>query len=88
VPKSFPDERLTPYVRSAVLTVQALLREREPKNEAEEEHVRMAMGCCAMACALPVLNTFYLSQADKVPRQAALTDYVFHDANDILKLAS
>jgi hypothetical protein len=46
------------------------------------------MGCFAMAYALPVLNTFYLSQADKVPRQVALTDYVFHDASDVLKLAA
>jgi hypothetical protein len=88
VPKSFPDERLAPHVRSAILTVQALLREREPQNEAEEERVRMAMGCYAMAYALPVLNTFYLSRAEMVPRQIAQTDYVFHDANDIMKLVS
>lgn len=48
----------------------------------------MAMGCFAMANALPVLNTFYLSQAEKVPRQVALTDYVFHDAGELLKLAA
>ena len=68
--------------------VQALLGSREPQNEAEEKRVRMAMGCFAMAYALPVLNTFYLSQAEKVPRQVALTDYVFHDAGAILKLAA
>ena len=86
--KNLPDELLQPHVTSAISMVRALLRDREPRNEADEARVRVAMGCFAMAYALPVLNTFYLSRAAEVPRKVAETDYVFHDPADMLKLAS
>ena len=87
-PEKLPEELLAPHVTSAVSMVRSLLGKREPKDEAEEERVKTAMGCFAMAYALPVLNTFYLSQAEKVPRQVALTDYVFHEPGEMLKLAA
>lgn len=88
LPSSIPDELLAPHIAGAVSMATTLLGGREPQNETEEARVREAMGCFAMAYALPVLNTFYLSQAEKVPRQVALTDYVFHEPGDILKLAA
>ena len=88
LPNSLPEAQLLPHVTSAVSMVRSLLGGREPKNEAEEDRVRVAMGCFAMAYALPILNTFYLSQAEKVPRQVALTDYVFHEPGEMLKLAA
>jgi hypothetical protein len=88
IPGKFPDAQLQPHVASAVSMVKSLLAGREPKDEAEAERVRTAMGCFAMAYALPVLNIFYLSQAEKVPRQVALTDYVFHEPSEMLKLAA
>jgi hypothetical protein len=60
-PRNLPESQLLPHVRSAVSMVRSLLGTRVPKDEAEEERVRAAMGCFAMAYALPVLNTFYLS---------------------------
>ncbi len=88
LPGSVPENVLLPHVTSAVLVVQTLLGDRVPKNEGEEARVREAMGCFAMSYALPVLNTFYLSQAEQVPRQVAKTDYVFHEPGDMLKLAA
>ncbi|MDR1874377.1 MAG: hypothetical protein LBQ90_05090 [Synergistaceae bacterium] len=88
LPENLPEAQLLPHLTSAVSMVKALLGDREPKDAVEEERVRTAMGCFAMAYALPVLNTFYLSQAEKVPRQVALTDYVFHEPGDVLKLAA
>lgn len=87
-PAQLGDSVLAPHVESAMSEVLAILGARVPQNEAEEGRVRLAMGCFAMANALPVLNTFYLSQAEKVPRQVALTDYVFHDAGELLELAA
>ena len=88
VPGNFPDTQLIPHVKSAVSMVRSLLGKREPKDEAEEERVKTAMGCFAIAYALPVLNTFYLSKAAQVPRDVAMTDYVFHDGADVVKLAA
>ena len=86
LPGSVPEAQLLPHIENAVSMVRMLLGKREPQNEDEEGRVRMAMGCFAMAYALPVLNTFYLSQAEKVPRQVAMTDYVFHEPGEMLKL--
>ena len=88
LPATIPEELLIPHVAGAVSMVTTLLGGRVPQNEAEEERVREAMGCFGMAYALPVLNTFYLSQAEKAPRQVGLTDYVFHEPGDMLKLAA
>ena len=45
-----------------------------------------AAGCFAIAYALPTLNTFYLSEAEKVPRRVAQTDYVLHEPGEVVKL--
>ncbi len=79
------DELLIPHIRGAVSLVQARLRDRVVQ-ESETGRIQEAMGCFAMAFALPVLNTFYLSQAEHVPRTVATTDYVFCEPGDVLKL--
>jgi hypothetical protein len=88
LPVDVSDELLLPHIRGGVSTAIAALNGRVPATDLEMERVREAMGCFAMANALPVLNTFYLSQAEKVPRHVATTDYVFHEPGDLLKLAA
>lgn len=82
------DEQLEPHIASAVQKVSAYLRGILPTNAADIGRVRLAAASFAIAYALPVLNTFYLSQAEKVPRTVAETDYVFHDPSEVLKLAA
>ena len=88
LPASVPDGELTPHIEGAARHVRGLLGGPEPTAAEDVERVREAMGCYALAYALPGLNTFYLAQADRVARQVADTDYVFHDANEVAKLVS
>lgn len=86
VPSAIPDSELAPHVAGAMRQVRGLLAGAEPTAEEDMERVREAMGCFAMAYALPCLNTFYLAQADRVGRHVADTDYVFHDATEVARL--
>lgn len=88
LPAGVKDEQLEPHIASAVQKVSAYLRGILPTNAADIGRVRLAAASFAIAYALPVLNTFYLSQAEKVPRTVAETDYVFHDPSEVLKLAA
>ncbi len=87
-PAVVKDEQLEPHVRSAVQKVTAYLKGIMPTDEADLSRVKDAAACFSIAYALPVLNTFYLSNASKVPRTVAETDYVFHDAHEVAKLAA
>ncbi len=87
LPESVTDELLAPHIDGAKRKVGALLGGRVPSGATEEDRAAEAVGCFAIAYALPVLNTFYLSQAERLPRTAAQTDYVFHEPGETLKLA-
>lgn len=88
IPANVPDARLEPHIASAIQKVTAHLRGNSPVRETDIERVKTAIACFAVAYALPVLNTFYLSRAKHVPREVAETDYVFHDPADLLKLVA
>lgn len=86
IPKFFPDGDLMSHLASASLHVEQLLAGFEPTSVEDIARVTEAIACYAMAYALPVMNTFYLSNAKNVPRQVAETDYVFYDAHELTKL--
>ena len=88
LPDGVKDEQLEPHIASAVQKVNAYLKGILPTNEADVGRVRIAATSFAIAYALPVLNTFFLSNAKNVPREVAKTDYVFHDPSEVLKLAA
>lgn len=90
LPAGIPDDRLAPHLASAVARVVGYFGGscKVPTRKLEAERVREAAACFAIAYALPVLNTFYLSQADRVPRTIAETDYVFHEPGEMLKLVA
>ena len=88
LPSKVKDESLAPHIASAIQRVTAHLKGTMPRCKADIARVKDAAACFAIAYALPVLNTFYLSQAEKVPRQVAETDYVFHDPSEVLKLVA
>ena len=92
LPDEISDERLLPHIESAERLVwnytgfspsgYATL------GENVQARLREAVGCFAIRYALPVLNTFYLDSADRVPRDVAETSgYLFHDAADVARLA-
>lgn len=87
LPAAVTDELLAPHLEGARGTVAAMLDGRTPEGVDEERLVAEATGCFAIAYALPVLNTFFLSQASRVPRRVAETDYVFHEPGEVLRLA-
>ena len=87
-PASVTDEQLAPHIEGAVQRVMAHLRGTLPRSKADVARVKVAASCFAIANALPVLNTFYLSRAKDVPRTVATTDYVFHEPNELLKLVA
>lgn len=87
LPESTKDELLEPHISGAEHKVKGYLGGKWPTKQADVERVQEAIGCLALSFALPVLNTFYLSEADKVPRKVAQTDYVFHDPGEVVKLA-
>lgn len=88
IPKFFPDGDLLPHLTSASLHVEQMLAGFVPTAVEDIARVTEAIACYAMAYALPVMNTFYLSNAKKVPRQVAETDYVFYDAHEVMKLVA
>lgn len=88
LPSGVKDEQIEPHIASAVQKVSAYLKGVLPTDEADISRVRLAAASFAIAYALPVLNTFYLSNAKNVPRHVAETDYVFHDPSEVLKLAA
>lgn len=88
LPSGVKDAQLTPHIKSAMQKIAAHLRGATPRCKSDIERVKSAAACFAIAYALPVLNTFYLSQAENVPRKVADTDYVFHDPSEVLKLAA
>lgn len=87
-PGSVTDEQLAPHIASALQRVTAHLRGSLPRSKADIARVKDAAACFAVAYALPVLNTFYLSHAKDVPRTTATTDYVFHEPGELLKLTT
>lgn len=88
LPSKVKDELLLPHIASAIQRVTAHLKGTMPRSKADIARVKDAAACFAIAYALPVLNTFYLSQAEKVPRKVAETDYVLHDPGEVLKLVA
>lgn len=86
LPESTPEALLEPHISGASRKVKGYLGGKWPTRQADIERAQEAIGCLALSYALPVLNTFYLSEADKVPRKVAQTDYVFHDPGEVMKL--
>ncbi|WP_281680161.1 hypothetical protein [Synergistes jonesii] len=78
-------ELLAPHIESACLKVTAQIGAL-PEGGPDLDRAKDAAGCFAIAYALPTLNTFYLSEAEKVPRRVAQTDYVFHEPGELAKL--
>lgn len=85
---AFPDADLLPHLIGASLKVDRLLAGFAPSEENDVRRVEEAVACFAIANALPMLNTFYLANAKRVPRTVAETDYVFYDAHEIVKLVN
>jgi hypothetical protein len=88
IPQNITDEALEPHIESAVKFVEGFLSGAPPGNPQDAERAAYSAACFAVAYALPVLNTFYLSNAERVPRQIAETDYVFHEPGELLKLVA
>lgn len=88
LPRDIPDEMLEPHLKGAELKVKGYLGGGWPTRVTDIERTKEAIACLALSYALPVLNTFYLAQAEQVPRKVAQTDYVFHDPGEVLKLAA
>ncbi len=88
IPATFPDADLLPHLTSASLKVERLLAGFTPSEENDIQRAREAVACFAIANALPMLNTFYLANAKRVPRAVAETDYVFYDAHEVVKLVN
>lgn len=86
LPASTPDDLLEPHIGGANRKVKGYLGGKWPTRQADIERTQEAIGCLAISYALPILNTFYLSEVDKVPRKVAQTDYVFHDPGEVTKL--
>lgn len=92
LPEEVSDERLRPHIESAKRLVWQVsgydASDLAALDEAVLSRLREAAGCFAISYALPVLNTFFLANAERVPRDVAeVSDYQFHDAADIVKLA-
>lgn len=92
LPEEVGDERLQPHIESAKRLVWLVSgcdpSDLEALDDAVLARLREAAGCFAISYALPVLNTFFLANAERVPRDVAeVSDYQFHDAADIVKLA-
>lgn len=86
LPVLFPDTELLQQIESAARHVEKLLAGATPTKKNDVERAREAIACFAIAYALPIVNTFFLSDAKNVARQVAETDYVFNDAHEIIKL--
>lgn len=92
LPEEVSDERLQPHIESAERLVWQVSgynpSDLATLDAAVLSRLREAAGCFAISYALPVLNTFFLANAERVPRDVAeVSDYQFHDATDIIKLA-
>lgn len=85
IPETIGDGLLAPHIEAACLKVEAQIGTL-PTAGPDLARAKDAAGCFAIAYALPTLNTFYLSEAEKVPRRVAQTDYVFHEPGDVTKL--
>lgn len=84
IPES-ADSIVEAHIESACLKVLSQIG-KFPTNNDDQTRAKDAAGCFAIAYALPTLNTFYLSEAEKVPRRVAQADYVFHEPGDVTKL--
>lgn len=85
IPANVEDALLEPHIEAACLKVIAQIGGM-PTDTADLARAKDAAGCFAIAYALPTLNTFYLSEAEKVPRRVAQSDYVFHEPGEVAKL--
>ena len=87
-PPGVSDGMIEPHAASALQRVRARLGDVDLLGPEDTVRAREAAACFAIAFALPVLNTFYLSHAKNVPRAVAETDYVFHEPGELLKLVN
>lgn len=88
LPDFLPDAEILPHLESAQRHVDSLLAGNVPTSQDDVARVKEAIGCFAIAYALPGLNTFCLANADKVPRLVAETDYVFNSAAEVRTLVN
>ena len=86
LPESIGAELLGPHINAACLKVAAQIGA-APTDGADLNRAKDAAGCFAIAYALPVINTFYLSEAAKLPRRMQETgDYRFHESDELIRL--
>ncbi len=79
------DSIVAAHIESACLKVLAQIGTL-PTTGPDLIRAKDAAGCFTIAYALPTLNTFYLSEAEKVPRRVAQSDYVLHEPGEVVKL--
>jgi hypothetical protein len=86
IPETIGDGLLTPHIEAACLKVAAQIGTL-PTAGPDLARAKDAAGCFAIAYALPVINTFYLSEAAKLPRRIQETgDYRFYESDELIRL--
>ena len=86
IPENIEDGLLAPHIEAACLRVAAQIGAL-PETGPDLARAKDAAGCFAIAYALPVINTFYLSEAAKLPRRIQETgDYRFHESDELIRL--
>lgn len=86
IPETIGDGLLAPHIEAACLKVAAQIGTL-PTAGPDLARAKDAAGCFAIAYALPVINTFYLSEAAKLPRRIQETgDYRFYESDELIRL--
>lgn len=86
IPENIEDDLLAPHIEASCLKVAAQIGVL-PETGPDLARAKDTAGCFAIAYALPVINTFYLSEAAKLPRRIQETgDYRFHESDELVRL--
>lgn len=86
IPENIEDDLLAPHIEASCLKVAAQIGTL-PTAGPDLARAKDAAGCFAIAYALPVINTFYLSEAAKLPRRIQEAgDYRFHESDELVRL--
>jgi len=82
LPPEVEDSVLLPHIQSAEREVQAIIGDWTPETVAQEEMLKEAVGCYAIAEVVKVLDLFELSGAHNVPKMVDGESFVFLTANE------
>ncbi len=82
LPPEVEDSVLLPHIQSAEREVQTIIGDWTPETTAQEDMLKEAVGCYAMAELTTVLGLFELSGAHNVPKEVDGTSFVFLTADE------